>query len=367
MTRRAGPLAFLIGLVTLTASGCALTRPNAARLDDSGYGALVARATVWRPTRVRSMNLREGPTGRDAFKPGALIRCKYVPKELSGQSPKFACVLPSGDELKVKYGRDNGEIYAEVAATRLLWALGFGADGMYPVRVECEGCPPPDKDAGAVTIRPNLIRFDYATVERKMDGVELEGPDGEGWAWEDLDTVGPLAARDAATHRDALKLLAVILQHADSKRQQQRLVCLGGSKDDPARKCDKPFMMINDLGKTFGKATLFNVDDPGSVNLEAWSGRKVWKDDTGCFGNLPASFTGTIHNPVIREAGRKFLAGLLGQLSDKQLSDLFDVARFPSVGTGTERTADVRAWVTAFKDKVVQVTERSCFGARGTS
>jgi len=29
----------------------------------------------------------------------------------------------------------------EVAATRLLWALGFPADGMYPVRVICRGTP----------------------------------------------------------------------------------------------------------------------------------------------------------------------------------------------------------------------------------
>ena len=55
--------------------------------------------------------------------------------------------------------------------------------------------------------------------------------------------------------------------------------------------------------------------------------------DTGrwpamCIGNLPKSASGTLEFPVVSEEGRKFLAGLLLQLSDAQLHDLFEVARF---------------------------------------
>ena len=43
--------------------------------------------------------------------------------------------------VKVKYG--SAERHAEIAATRLLTALGFGADRMYLVpHLRCEGCPP---------------------------------------------------------------------------------------------------------------------------------------------------------------------------------------------------------------------------------
>jgi hypothetical protein len=42
---------------------------------------------------------------------------------MNGRSPKFACQLAQNDEVKVDYGKENGEVYAEVAATRLLWAL----------------------------------------------------------------------------------------------------------------------------------------------------------------------------------------------------------------------------------------------------
>ena len=49
-------------------------------------------------------------------------------------------MLPDGEVVKVKYGH-TGEIHAELAASRLLAALGFGADRMYLVpRLRCFGC-----------------------------------------------------------------------------------------------------------------------------------------------------------------------------------------------------------------------------------
>jgi len=50
----------------------------------------------------------------------------------------------SGAVVRVKYGKDTHEVYSEVAATRLLWALGFYADEMYPVRLKCLQCPEKD-------------------------------------------------------------------------------------------------------------------------------------------------------------------------------------------------------------------------------
>jgi hypothetical protein len=99
--------------------------------------AVIARASIWTSTNVSSMNLRTGPQGAGAFRPGAAVSCDYVDVRLSGNSPKFACQTRSGDRLKVKHGTENGEVYGEVLATRLLWALGFGADRMYVVNVNC--------------------------------------------------------------------------------------------------------------------------------------------------------------------------------------------------------------------------------------
>jgi len=328
---------------------------NHGHVDASQRKALLRRAQIWKPTDVASMNIVKGPHRKDAFKPGETVTCDYVDTKLGGNSPKFACKLTDGDTLKVRYGRDNGEVYAGVAATRLLWALGFGADAMYPVHVICRGCP---KELGVEgRPEPGQIRFDIATIDRKMPGHEIEAPSvGPGWAWPELDEVDESAGAPRA-QRDALKLLAVLLQHTDNKAEQQKLLCLDGheSKTSVAA-CKKPFLMIHDIGETFGHANLFNRDSVGSTNLKQWLDAPVWKDAKRCVGNLEQSQTGTLINPPILEAGRKFLGDLLARLTDTQLRDLFTVARFADRPKG----ASVDEWVAAFKKKRDEIAGARC-------
>ena len=83
--------------------------------------------------------LREQPD--DFFGQADDLICKFRPAETSGATPKFECVFDGGEVLKVKYGH-SPEIHTEVAATRLMRALGAGADRMYFVgRLRCFGCP----------------------------------------------------------------------------------------------------------------------------------------------------------------------------------------------------------------------------------
>jgi hypothetical protein len=335
--------------------------PAAERLD------AIRRAQVWEQTDVPSMDLRTGPKGHGSFTSDATVTCKHVDKKMSGNSPKFTCLIPPDDEVKVKFGRENGEVYAEVAATRLLWALGFPADRMYPVRVSCTGCPagrdaPRDNTSGAVL-------FDPSSVERKLSGWPIETSPDSGWAWSELDRVDEAAGGAPRAQRDALKLLAVFLQHTDNKAAQQRLLCVDDKHDEKDEKdekhekherCAHPVMMINDLGQTFGGANLFNRDHIGSVNLEKWSGSHVWSDPKLCIGNLLPSQSGSLDNPQISEAGRKFLSDLLMQLSDAQLRALFDVARFAERKEGDRQPATVDQWIGAFKEKRGEIASRIC-------
>src|SRR5688572_5364052 len=305
------------------------------------------------------MDLRSGPARSDGFAVGATVECDYLDKKLSGNSPKFACKLTETDEVKVKFGGNNGEVYAEVAASRLLWALGFGADGMYPVRVICRGCP---RELGGIARIDGKQLFDPASIERKAPGVELTPGGEEGWSWKELDRVDESAGGARKAERDALKLLAVFLQHTDTKPQQQRILCL----DAPAAtdgSCARPFMMINDIGLTFGRTSWANGNDSGA-NLKDWSGVPVWKGDQGCIGNLPRSLTGTLNDPIISEAGRSFLASLLAQLSDTQLKDLFEVSRFNlrprDPDSGRSGFPAIQEWVDVFKDKRRQIADRRC-------
>ena len=325
---------------------------------------MLRRAQVWSKTDIASVDIRRGPQARGAFPPGDTVTCDYVDRKLGGRTPKFSCVISADDEVKVKYGLDNGEVYGEVAGTRLLWALGFGADRMYPVRVVCHGCPSNITGSGVTRTVRELI-LEPAVIERKAPGHEIATREGEGWAWKELDLVDEAAGGAPLAHRDALKLLAVIMQHADTKPDQQRLVCL--DELQPGRggeACARPFMLINDLGVTFGRSDIFNRDTKGSVNFERWASASVWKDKDGCVGNLAKSLTGTLRDPVISEPGRQFLADLLAQLSDAQIHDLFDVSRVTfrpnPEGDKAAPVASIDQWADAFKKKRDEITSRRC-------
>jgi hypothetical protein len=82
----------------------------------------------------------------------------------------------------------------------------------------------------------------------------------------------------------------------------------------------------------------------------------VWKDPDACIGNLEKSVGGTFGNPRIGEAGRAFLAALLSQLTDRQIEDLFTVARVDQYSTDTT-PGD---WAGAFEQKRAQVVNHTC-------
>jgi hypothetical protein len=319
----------------------------------------IRRAHVWSQTNVSGMDIKTGPAGPGAFPVEATVNCDYVDKKMAGRSPKFTCEIPPDDEVKVKYGPDNGEVYAEVAASRLLWALGFGADRMYPVRVVCKGCP------------PEVVGTEIAAIERKMTGREIESDVETGWAWRELDLVDPDKGGAPQAHRDALKLLAVFMQHTDSKAAQQRLACVDSTGTDRAKadrdedeSCKKAFMLMQDVGLTFGRATKMNSTG-SSASLTDWAATPIWKDPARCVANMRKSMTGTLKDPTISEEGRKFLAGLLAQLTDQQLRDLFEVARFARRTSSPGQAAGgttIDPWVDAFKRKRAEIVDHICPG-----
>ena len=103
-----------------------------------------------------------------------------------------------------------------------------------------------------------------------------------------------------------MKLLAVLIQHSDSKPEQQELLCAEGASRDEAdgsQTCTSPWLVVKDLGTTFGKATRLNNS---KMTLADWSAAHVWKEGEQCVGDMPRSFTGSLEDPRISEAGRAF-------------------------------------------------------------
>ena len=318
----------------------------------------IARAQVWRSPAT--------PIGRaflgDDRRAPSMIECRFRFSDLGGTTPKFDCVLPSGKELRVKYG-PGSEVPAEVAATRLLTALGFGADTVTLVeRLRCFACPTEPfviaKAVGATRTQPlyervandeNSEEFEWAGIEQKFRARPIESDAQKGWAFFELDAVDPSKGGAPRAHVDALRLLAVFLAHWDNKADNQRLVCLSETWPEGTH-CPEPFLLMHDLGSTFG---------PNRVDLDAWMNAEIWEDRKACklsMEDLPYG-GGTFGPTRISERGRRFLSKLLEQLSDAQLTDLFTAARFDKPRTALKGTTSIPEWVRVFKSRVRAISE----------
>lgn len=330
---------------------------------------MIRRAQIWTETSVSSKDLFAGPQSENSFGFGETVHCNYVEKKRSGTSPKFHCRLASGEVVKVRYGEGNEEVYAQVAASRLFWALGFAANENYPVHVVCHGCSSDpweysnsDSNSDSDSDQRGVL-FNSAIIERKVKGLEITeaGKPQQGWRWDELEHVEKERGGASRAQIDALKLLAVFISHVDSHPDNQRIVCPEGSieRDSEGTRCAKPVMYISDLGTTFGGE--HEVSDFTTLKLQYWKRWPIWQDPKKCIAYLdPAEKTaGMLRSPKISEAGRKFLADLLSQLTDHQIADLFRVAGVEHVDQNPG-FASVEDWVEAFKERRQQIVDHRC-------
>jgi hypothetical protein len=341
------------------------TATNAAYSEESRQAALRS-ARVWRPPDVpiAKADLKDNVAGPRPIDANTDVSCRLVLEPVSGTTPKFNCELAGGEVVKIKYGAANPELRAEVAASRLLHALGFGADLMSLVRtVHCAGCPALPFEALRCLTRTGLqtpcfgkgvdyehvTSFAPAAIERRFPGEPIATALIEGWAWYELDVVDAAHGGSPRADLDALRLMAVLLAHWDNKAENQRLVCLPGARRADGA-CGESFALIQDVGATFG---------PTKLDLRNWRATPVWTDPGSCtvsMGRLP--FGGaTFPERRISEAGRRKLLGLLEQLSQQQLVDLFTgagVTRFEHLDAAAR---DAGQWAAAFLDKVRQIRE----------
>ena len=328
---------------------------------EAGRTEALRRARVWMPADPASANLAVNPPDPAGTLSEPIVRCRYLDGPANGTTAKFDCVLSDGEVVKVKYGH-TGEIHAEIAASRLLTALGFGADRMYLIpRVRCYGCVRTPFYTNWVLDRvharervaravpdDSFTDFEWVGVERHFDGLRIEAGEREGWAWFELDPIDSSLGANRA-ERDALRLAGMLLAHWDNKAANQRLVCVAPAPSGPAP-CPRPFALVNDLGATFG---------PNKVEIEHWKAVPIWADRARCTVSMrqfPYS-GGTFSDTTISEGGRQLIARELAALSERQVTSLFSGARFPEFHGGRGPGADARAWAAVFLDKVRQIAD----------
>jgi hypothetical protein len=364
-----GDLVALLLAAALMASACgtdAATDTQAPARKAAAREEALRSARVWHAPSppISEVDFAQNPQGPGGFLPTDEVSCRLVIRKVSGLTPKFYCEWPDGRIFKVKYGASNGELPAEVAGTRLLGALGFGADRMYVVRrLRCAGCPRFPFRSLKCLERTGLTRacflgapdegdirdFGTIVIERPLEGEKIEAAEDQGWAWYELEKIDPAHGGSPLAEVDALRLMAVVLAHWDNKAANQRIICPADG-ERPDGQCTAPLAMVQDLGATFG---------PKRVDLNNWRATPVWLDRATCTVSMKTlPYAGaTFPDRRISEQGRLMLGGLLGQLSEQQLVDLFTASRMVSHNQVLAEARDAHAWVRAFQDKVRQVRE----------
>lgn len=377
--------------------------------------SIMKSARVWEnPGDVSQKNMRQGPG--DKFELFQDVTCKfydglYTKLDGTGATPKFWCAEagkdPVKENVKIKYGNDNGEVYAEVVASRLLWSLGFFADKAYPISVNCENCPDDpwtylnrvasfkrienqnsesrdhladyilraqerrtrlNDDSLRTTGRPYLRRYDMALSEGKYDGkaIAAEGDSKGGFGLDELGKIQSSMGGSNQAEVDALKLLLAFIKHGDSKFDNHRLTCPNENiitKADGSKSCSQARLVLQDLGATFGNGSVKIIAirfimGSSKMDFNAWKNTPVWDDSTACRARLKDSPRGTMTNPTVSEAGRKLLADLMNQLTSQQITEMFWASRADRREGGDKAT--IAQWVELFKNKRAEISNAHC-------
>ena len=370
--------------------------------------AYLAHATMWKdPGDLSADEILAGPSGIFPFSPAEAldgVGCTFVTpgKELGGKSVKFLCRTSDGRMLRPKYWdpeRETGnrEVFSTVAATRLMWALGFDVLHALPINVRCTECPKdPMTGEGARSEHNYVAQISVYPPSGPM--IVSRHDHDQGWSWRELDEAidtipaGPERTRQRL-HFDALTLLGVFMQHGDRKPEQQALYCdapvdltagTPGTSKAPGMAaillerpdtsaCPKAAAVIVDVGATFGGAGRTSSNETAKMNLEAWRSKSVFKqEESSCRARLTVSLAAGRDgegDPEISEGGRRFLLDRLSRLTPAHVRAIFTAARVdqlhrpgaaPSSGAGL---AAVDEWVAAFEDKVRQIETRQCHPA----
>jgi TPR repeat protein len=289
-------------------------------------------------------------------------------------------------ELKVKYRStvdpdpvDDRDMYSEVAATRLLWALHYPADRMYRVsRVHCHRCPrDPFTDLEPAAVGHDTT-FENVAIELRYRAGNAENYDAwldGGWSWgEELHrlrygSVSEGFSPERRQHLDGLIVLMDLVRQVSPPPQQNPQLCLRGNIQQlgPYKFCPDTVLLVHDLGATFGKR------QPDS--LRGWLAAPVWADAEACEVSLPTPTTDEfkVERYVIGKAGQRFILDLLSQLTDEHLRAVFESAgfeRFDVTLVPPDRLPSpewsrsvIDAWIAGFRDKIEQVRDVTCEGS----
>jgi hypothetical protein len=284
------------------------------------------------------------------------------------------------DHFKVKYLKPPypnhntryNEVFTEVAASRIMWVLGFPADHVYPLgSAACIGCTADPFDSNlkdnTASLKDTPNTFKVVSAERETPWEQINPEDDETWSWSDA---AKFYADGEWTHQqrveyDAYRLALGLFHYHNAIAQQNRLACAQWAPETAGqpRVCQRPMIFVQDLGSTFGKAKgatdLFGTNPRGSFS--AWESQTVFTNPQAC--ELRATLDGDKH--VLKEA-QELMIQRLGRLDPQTVRTIFSVARFQMMdqkqlrrlrdgGSQNPEEAALDEWTNTFLKRIQEI------------
>jgi hypothetical protein len=284
------------------------------------------------------------------------------------------------DDFKVKYLKPPypnhntrfNEVFTEVAASRIMWVLGFPADHVYPVgSAACIGCGADPftnklKDNKA-SLKDTPTVFKVISAERETPWDKIKSDDDETWSWNDATKFYGDAewTHQQRVEYDAYRLALGLIHYFNAIPQQNRLACAQWAPTTAGQPkvCQRPMIFVQDLGSTFGKAKgevdLFGTNPRG--NFSAWEAQTVFVNPANC--ELRATLLGD--NQVLKEA-QDLMIQRIARLDPQTVRTIFSVARFQMMdqkqlarlragGAQNPEEAALDEWTNTFLKRVQEI------------
>jgi hypothetical protein len=276
----------------------------------TGHASQQSAAALWKdPGPIAEKNLAQGPTAADrAPKPPFT----FVEEDISGSKPKIKVTDANGVTWKVKFAGNvpsKNEINAEIAASRLMWALGYHVEEHYYVPAGViEGVKGLER-AKDVIDEKGLFRM--ARFERKPADVERTG---RSWAFDQ----NPFAGTKELS---GLLLVTALINNWDNK-PENTAIDLVKREDGTVEER----YLLSDLGASFGRMAgpPSWTPAPSRWSVEHYGEQPFVKGVNG--DSVVLHFEGQVPLPPIPLEHARWFAALAGQLTVDQLRGAFIAA-----------------------------------------